>query len=214
MISQPFFTIQELASRWGVSESAVFSLGANGSLQFGIFVPGFIHVEIGSHGTENHEFEVESAGFWSGFIPIAANMVTSVWQNGKASRLTIPDTDCGKVVRVVSDIPFDEFDQSSKLFVAQDDLEKFELTHRVAADNNPTSALSPCNELNILAGMAADEIRKPGEFVTLNDLANHLTKDSVRKKHKNILHGQKGWHGVSWIKAAIKGWQDPLKLKK
>jgi len=64
------------------------------------------------------------------------------------------------------------------------------------------------------ANEMADECREDGEYVSLNKLAKHLIKDSVRKKHKDYLHGQKGWHCESWIKAKLKGWKDPQKKEK
>lgn len=209
MINQPFFTVQDIASRWGVSESHVFSLGAAGCLKFGVFIPGAIHVEIGSYSPENNDFEVESSGLWSGFIPVSAEMVASIWQSGAASRLSIPNTDCGKAVCVISDVPFDECDQTRKLLVAGDDLEKFEASRNVLMGNGSSKDQTSNNGLLTLANESAEKIRQPGVAVSLSAVARYLTNESVRSENKDVLWGQKGWHEQSWIKNKLKGWKDP-----
>ncbi|MBK7416147.1 MAG: hypothetical protein IPJ38_14600 [Dechloromonas sp.] len=47
---QPYFKIDEIATRWALSRDAVMSYGIDGQLKFGLFATGNLHVEVGSFG--------------------------------------------------------------------------------------------------------------------------------------------------------------------
>lgn len=64
-----------------------------------------------------------------------------------------------------------------------------------------------------LADQVAEKIRNDDGAVSLNKVSHEMTKNSIRDKNKDLLHGQKGWHNESWIKTRIKGWKDPILRK-
>jgi hypothetical protein len=125
-----FFTADDLAKRWGVTPEQVLQYGAEGLLQFGVYVDGFLMVEIGkSSPYPEMEFAKEASGPWSGFIPVKKSMVARCWLHGGTEIIEIPDTDCGKEVRVLDYIPYPHppgGEQSFRLLVSADDLDKFE----------------------------------------------------------------------------------------
>lgn len=61
-----------------------------------------------------------------------------------------------------------------------------------------------------LADRVAEQIRIGETPVTLNKVSNQLTKQNIRNENRYLLHGQKGWHEISWIKTHLKGWKDPI----
>jgi len=65
-------------------------------------------------------------------------------------------------------------------------------------------------KLKILADDAACTIRSDNTPVTLNAVCKELMKMNVREKNRELLYGQKGWHTISWLKAKLKGWEDPI----
>lgn len=123
----PYFTIDDLADRWGLSRNAVCSYGADGQLSCGVFVTGHLHVEVGTHGhAPEYEFKVESNGLWRGYVPVTAETVAAIWLNSETAHLFIPDTDCKKHVHVLEYLPIDECDKGPRLVVAGDEVERFE----------------------------------------------------------------------------------------
>ena len=141
---QPYFTINELSSRWGLSVDAIGGLGADGYIRFGVYITGLLLVEIGTYGPgPDYKFIVEDAAQWSGFVPVTPRTVARAWTNRKTERLEIPDTNCGKVVRVVSLITSEENDEGPLLLVAADDVEKFERQREV---DKPTTVIVPMKE--------------------------------------------------------------------
>lgn len=174
----PYFKIDELANRWGVSSGAVMSYGIDGQLRFGLFVTGLLRVEVGEYVQQpSFPFVVESSGCWSGFIPIKTEMVAALYLNGETDRWQIPDTDCGKSVRVISYIPNDECNTAPTLMIAGDEVERFE---RETMGGCATTGSSPCQSedweqgIRNAAWMAAVAIAKRNDKLTPNGLEKQM----------------------------------------
>lgn len=66
-----------------------------------------------------------------------------------------------------------------------------------------------------MADEIAHQIREGDSYVPLNRVCIEMCKTAFRKKHSDLLHGQKGWHTSSWLKGKgrLKGWTDPAARK-
>lgn len=207
----PFFTVDELVRRWGVSADVIGAYGAAGRLQFGVFVTGLLHVEIGDYGpAPDYEFRIEASGSWSGFVPISSKTVAAAWQSGSVERIDIPNTDCGKVVRVVSLIPYDMQETEMMLLVDAEELARFERAERAPVSDEPLNVVDIGNRVKLRATEIAAEMEH-GKRVSQSAVAKKLASEASSKKkegNKDPLYvGQKGAHSESWYKNHLKGWQ-------
>lgn len=193
---QPYFKIDDVANRWGLSRDAVMSYGIAGQLKFGLFATGLLHVEVGSYGTPpKYDFIVESSGFWSGFIPIKPEMVAALYLNGGTDHWQIPDTSCGKSVCVLEYIPHDECDESPTLLVAGEEVERFErevpgFCDKLAA---PIGTDKGATEATAAAGLP--DVVSP-EVSRLDDL-NARVKRAAQEAAESIFKESNTWPKMS-----------------
>lgn len=130
-----YFTPDELARRWSLSTDDVCRLGAEGILQFGLYIDEAISLEFGRHEPPDYAFKVEDSGIFSpGFYPITARAVLQImsrhWIDLDEMLNIFPDTDSGLSVRVKSwmlwgqDAPGEH--KGVPLLVAAEEVERYE----------------------------------------------------------------------------------------
>ena len=171
---QPYFKIDEIATRWALSRDAVMSYGIDGQLKFGLFATGNLHVEVGSFGPPpDFDFAVESSGFWSGFIPIKPEMVAALHLNGASDRWHIPDTDGGKSVRALAYVPHDECDEGPRLMVAGNEVERFEREVLQACEKPAACPLSGAG------GVSPDEWKRGLKLFAWQEAAKLVERENA-----------------------------------
>jgi len=187
-VKKLFFTIDDLATRWAVPASQIGELGAEGLLQFGVYFDGMLHVEVGEYGPlPDLHFTVESSGLWSGFIPINKDTVATCWLHGGTEHIQIPNTACGKVVRVISYIPRDpDVDKEHRLLVSASDLEKFEREHEA-----PTNTADECAE-----HPSVPDKWSRGMRLIAWDVANSIVNAGGKLSGPALLAGMQTAYGV------------------
>lgn len=206
---QPFFKVDELAARWGVTRDAVLSYGANGQLQCGVFVTGFLAVEI--HDGD----ELVSTGFWSGFIPVTPQSVAELWLNGKSASMQVLNTDCGKLVFVANYLPSSELDDGPVLVVDSLAVEAFEKSGAITECGVSTPADWRDGIRNV-AWAAAVAISNRNDKLTANRLEKEMLATGAVELRNDAFHLKNPAFGLidrqTWAKPkTIAGWVTDLK---
>lgn len=189
-----FFTVDDLAMRWGVPPSQIGELGAEGLMQFGVYLDGDLFVEIGHYGaTPEFLFEVESTAVLSGFVPVTSDTAASCWLRGFTDNIAVPNTDCGKTVRVVNYIPRDaNVDSGLRLMVSAAALEKYEKMNRPDVINTaPTTCVKAPDKwsrgMKLVAWDVAHGLVNGGHTLSGPALWEGMAKDDRVKPSGNTL---------------------------
>lgn len=141
-----YFTPNELAIRWDLSCDDVCMLGAEGLIQFGIYVDTPIMLELGSYEPPNYAFQKKDEGIFSpGFFPITKRAVLHIMSHRSIDMETMtnifPNTECGLVIRVASWMSFGEGDHKGvPLLVTAEEVERYETNRGFVPAGFPTDA--------------------------------------------------------------------------